>query len=98
MNNITEENYREFYNSFLLLETEEEFRKFLEDICTPKELDAVIQRFCVAKMLRKKQSYQKINEATKASTATISRVSRSLENSNGGYNIVFERLGKKEDV
>ena len=60
--------------------------------------EAVDQRFEVAKMLREKRTYLEISEKTGASTATISRVNRSLSYGNDGYEMVFERMEKKENV
>ena len=78
----------------LTLETVEECRLFFRDICTIPELKALSQRFKVAKMLTEKHVYNDIVAQTGASTATISRVNRSLSyDGSGGYNIVFERLG-----
>ena len=65
----------------------------LEDVCTINELLSLAQRFEVAKMLREQKTYLEIAEKTGASTATISRVNRSLNYGNDGYDRVFERLG-----
>ena len=67
---------------------------FFEDICTINELLSLSQRFEVAKMLREQRTYLDIAEKTGASTATISRVNRSLNYGNDGYDMVFERLDK----
>ena len=66
-----------------------------EDICTINELLSLSQRFEVAKMLREQKTYLEIAEKTGASTATISRVNRSLNYGNDGYDMVFERSAKK---
>jgi len=65
-----------------------------EGLSTTKEVKAIAQRFTVAKMLKDKKVYTEIVSKTGASTATISRVNRSLEDSNNGYDFVFERLEK----
>ena len=65
---------------------------FFEDLCTINELLSLSQRFEVAKMLREKKTYLDIAEKTGASTATISRVNRSLNYGSDGYEKVFERL------
>ena len=67
---------------------------FFEDICTINELLSLSQRYEVARLLREKKTYLEISDATGASTATISRVNRSLVYGNGGYDITFERLAK----
>lgn len=81
-----------FFDAILSLETREECYQFFEDVCTIKELNAISQRFEVAKMLREKRTYLDIAEKTGASTATISRVNRSLNYGNDAYDMVFERL------
>ena len=65
---------------------------FFEDVCTVNELLSVSQRFEVAKMLRDQKTYLDIAEKTGASTATISRVNRSLNYGNDGYDMVFARM------
>lgn len=84
------------FDSILKLETREECYKFFEDLCTVNELKSISQRVVVAKMLTEKRVYSDIVAATGASTATISRVNRSLSYGEGGYDIVFERLQKGE--
>ena len=79
------------FDSILLLENREECYKFFEDICTINELLSLSQRFEVAKMLRSDNTYLEIAEKTGASTATISRVNRSLNYVNDGYDMIFER-------
>ncbi len=80
------------FKAILSLETIEECYTFFEDLCTIKEIKSMSQRFTVAKMLRQKRVYNDIVAKTGASTATISRVSRSLEYGNDGYEMVFERI------
>ena len=83
------------FDIILKLETREECYEFFEDLCTINELLSLSQRFEVAKMLREKKTYLDIAEKTGASTATISRVNRSLNYGNDGYDMVFERIDKK---
>ena len=64
---------------------------FFEDLCTVGELQAMGQRFAVAKMLDAKNNYQEVEKKTGASSATISRVNRSLRYGAGGYRLVLER-------
>lgn len=94
MNNLKCQSVDDFFDAVLTLKTREECYKFFSDVCTVKEVKAIAQRFTVAKMLRGKKVYTEIVSKTGASTATISRVNRSLEDSNNGYDIVFERLEK----
>ena len=80
------------FDAILSLENREECYTFFEDICTINELLSLSQRFEVAKMLREQKTYLDIAEKTGASTATISRVNRSLNYGSDGYDMVFERL------
>jgi TrpR-related protein YerC/YecD len=80
------------FNAILNLKTKEECYAFFEDVCTVNEILSLSQRFAVAKMLREGYTYLEISEKTGASTATISRVNRSLIYGNDGYEIVFDRL------
>lgn len=81
------------FQGILSLKDKEECYTFFEDICTINELLSLSQRFEVAKMLREHKTYLEIAEKTGASTATISRVNRSLNYGNDGYDMVFERIG-----
>lgn len=83
------------FDAILSLKNKEECYIFFEDICTVKELLSLSQRFEVAAMLREQKTYFDIAEKTGASTATISRVNRSLNYGNDGYDMVFARIGKK---
>lgn len=80
------------FDAILSLNSPEECYTFFEDICTINELLSLSQRFEVAKMLREHKTYLEIAEKTGASTATISRVNRSLNYGNDGYDLVFERI------
>lgn len=81
------------FSAILSLKDKNECYTFFEDICTVNELLSLSQRFEVAKMLRQRKTYLEIAEKTGASTATISRVNRSLNYGNDGYDMVFERIG-----
>jgi len=83
------------FDAILTLETKEDCYKFFEDVCTIKELLAMAQRYEVALLLEKKMTYLDIAEKTGASTATISRVNRSLTYGEDGYDLVFRRLKLK---
>lgn len=88
------------FDAILNLKNSEECYMFFEDLCTINEILSLSQRFEVAKMLRDHKTYLEIAEKTGASTATISRVNRSLNYGNDGYDMIFERLGyeKKTEV
>ena len=79
-------------SSILSLENEEECLKFLEDICTINEINSLSQRLEVANLLRQNLTYIEIAEKTGASTATISRVNRSLNYGNDSLYMIFDRL------
>ena len=83
------------FEAILSLKDKEECYTFFEDVCTINELLSLSQRFEVAKMLREGRTYLEIAEKTGASTATISRVNRSLNYGNDGYDMVFARIGVK---
>ena len=82
----------DFYKAILLLKDEKECYSFFRDVCTQTELRAMEQRFEVARLLTQGMVYNEILERTGASSATISRVSRSLNDSDGGYDCVFGRM------
>jgi TrpR-related protein YerC/YecD len=79
-------------DALLTLKSKDELMRFLEDVCTIKEITDMGQRFTVAKLLSEKIPYHTIVEQTTASTATISRVNKSLIYGAEGYTIALERL------
>ncbi len=85
------------FQAILTLKNTEECYSFFEDVCTVNELLSFSQRYEVAKMLREKKTYLEIAEKTGASTATISRVNRSLNYGNDGYDMVFKRIAREEE-
>ncbi len=86
----------ELFEAILCLKDKEECYLFFEDVCTVNELFSLSQRFEVAHMLRENKTYLEIAEKTGASTATISRVNRSLNYGNDGYEIVMSRMQEKD--
>ena len=80
------------FDAILTLKNPEECYKFFEDVSTINELLSLSQRYEVAKMLREGKTYLEIADKTGASTATISRVNRSLNYGSDGYDMVFSRL------
>ena len=80
------------FEAILCLKNKEECYTFFEDVCTINEILSLSQRFEVAAMLRSGKTYLEIAEKTGASTATISRVNRSLNYGNDGYDLVFGRM------
>ena len=91
--NLKSEAVDHLFEAIMTLKDLDEYYAFFEDVCTVNELLSLSQRFEVAKMLRDQKTYLEIAEKTGASTATISRVNRSLNYGNDGYDRVFERLG-----
>lgn len=89
--NVRTEAVNHLFEAILTLQDKEECYRFFEDVCTVNELLAFAQRYEVAKMLREQHTYLDIAEKTGASTATISRVNRSLNYGNDGYDMVFAR-------
>ena len=83
-----------FFKAVLTLKTVDECYAFFEDVCTINELLSISQRLEVAHMLTESRTYLDIAEKTGASTATISRVNRSLNYGNDGYDMVFSRMNK----
>lgn len=96
MSKFRNENVDFLFESVLTLKNLDECYDFFEDICTIKELQSIAQRVVVAKMLIDGRVYSEIVKETGASTATISRVNRSLTYGNDGYSIAFNRLENKE--
>lgn len=92
MENNHQDNLTFLYNAILKLETPEECDCFFDDLCTDTELEAIAQRIVVAHMLCEGHVYNDIVEKTGASTATISRVNRSLKKGKKGYEAVFKKL------
>lgn len=88
------ERYRRMYEAILSLENVDDAIDFFDDLCTVTELVAMEQRFQVAECLSKGMIYNDILAETGASSATISRVNRSLQYGKGGYDKVFEKLSK----
>ena len=95
--NVHTEAVNQLFKAILSLQNEEECYRFFEDVCTVNELLSLSQRYEVARMLREEKTYLDIAEKTGASTATISRVNRSLNYGNDGYDMVFSRMEDGSD-
>ncbi len=92
---LSDENTEYLYHAILELKDMEECSAFFEDLCTGQELRALSQRLQVAKLLKESYVYSDIVKMTGASTATISRVNRSLQFGANGYDCIFDRLKEK---
>lgn len=93
---IKDANVTLLFQAVLELQTMDECYDFFDDLCTVPEIKAISQRIVVAKMLRDKKVYSEIVEQTGASTATISRVNRSLLYGCNGYEKIFNRMDEKK--
>ena len=82
----------DMYKAILTLRSVEECMDFFDDLCTVTEIQAMEQRYQVAVCLSKDMKYNDILAETGASSATISRVNRSLKYGKDGYEVVFDRL------
>ena len=87
---------RSLSEALLSLESTQEMKQFLEDLCTPAEIEAMVDRWRVAQLLDQGYSYRDIREFTEVSVTTIGRVARFIEMGTGGYRTVLERLGSKQ--
>ena len=84
------------YEAILSLRDLDECMRFFDDLCTVTELMAMEQRYQVASCLNEGMIYNDILAETGASSATISRVNRSLQYGADGYQVVFERTRAAE--
>jgi len=94
--NMKKPRYEDMYKAILTLRTLDECIHFFEDLCSVTELRAMEQRYQVAVLLDKGYIYNDILEMTGASSATISRVNRSLQYGADGYELAFRRLEQQE--
>ena len=90
--NVKSNSVDSLFDAILCLKDRDECYRFFEDLCTVNELHSMSQRLEVAAMLKNRNTYLEIAEKTGASTATISRVNRSLNYGNNGYDTVFGRM------
>ena len=82
--------YTNLYKALIKLDNENICDLFLEDLCTYKELDAMEQRLVAANMLLEGKTFNEVIEATKISSATLSRISRCIKYGNGGYKKILK--------
>ena len=95
--NLKDKFTEQLFEAILKLETKEECYNFFQDIATIGEIKALGQRLEVARMLKEGYTYDHIVDETGVSTATISRVKRSLEYGEDGYNLILARLNQNQD-
>lgn len=79
------------YKAFLTLEKPDEVRQFLLDLCTPAEVEAMVDRWWTASLLKQGRSYREISEITGVSVTTIGRVARYMYMGEGGYRLALRR-------
>ncbi len=84
----------DLYEAIALIKTKDEALKFFEDLCTPRELEAMADRFRLVALIKAGVSYRQISAETKISVTTIGRVARSLMMGEGGYDLIYNRLLK----
>jgi TrpR-related protein YerC/YecD len=82
----------DLFRALLCLESEKECGQFFADLCTPAELEALVDRWSVVGLLDDGLPYRKIHDLTGVSVTTIGRVARFLTTGNGGYRTVLKRL------
>lgn len=82
----------ELFDAILSLKTREECYQFFDDLATMNEISSLMQRLQVAKLLTEGHTYNHIEKATSASTATISRVRRCIDYGSDGYKVVLNRM------
>ena len=87
---------RSLSEALLSLENTQEVKQFLEDLCTPAEIEAMVDRWRVAQLVDQGYSYRDIRDITEVSVTTIGRVARFMEMGTGGYRTVLDRIGRKQ--
>lgn len=86
------------YQAMLELKSVADCRRFFRDLCTPAELEALADRWCVARLAERGVPYRDIHDRTGVSVTTVGRVARFVEQGNGGYRLVLERLKEQADA
>ena len=87
--------HKDLYKAILLLENEDECKRFLRDLLTEAEIKEFANRWKVAQMLDQKISYEEIEKETGMSSTTIARVQKWLTHGEGGYKLMLKRLKSK---
>ena len=82
---------RSLSEALLSMRSADEMRAFLSDLCTPAELEAMVDRWRVAQLLHRGMTYRDIHAATEVSVTTIGRVARFIEQGEGGYRLALAR-------
>ena len=82
----------DLFEALTALQDTRELRRFFEDLCTPAELQALVDRWQVVEYLQQDLPYRKIHDLTGVSVTTIGRVARCLSDGSGGYQTAIERI------
>lgn len=98
INNNSEEPYHHLYEAISLIKDSEEAKSFLDDLCTPAELQAMADRWLVVHPIKSGKSYRTIHDETGVSVTTIGRVARYIAQGAGGYDLIFDRIEKKKNA
>lgn len=93
---LAENALHKLYNAITKLQTVEEAQKFMLDLCTPAELQAMADRWLVVDPIQKGHSYRHIYDHTGVSMTTIGRVARTLSIGSGGYQLIYNRLNRND--
>ena len=86
---------RELFDAMLSLESRAELERFLRDLCTLSELEAMAHRWQVARLVERGLPYLEISERTGASTTTVTRVAHWLRHGEGGYRLMLDRRRRR---
>lgn len=92
---LKKDDLKELFLAFSKIKNEKESKKFLRDICSLAELNAMSERLQIVKMIRQKIPYREISKITGASTTTVTRVAHWYNKGLGGYKLILNRMGKK---
>lgn len=86
----------DLFEAIMSLQDKRECRAFFEDICTPAEVEALVDRWQVARLLNREMPYRAVSEKTGVSLATVTRVARFLYNGSRGYRTILDRMDNKK--
>lgn len=86
------------YQALLKMDSVTDMRRFFRDLCTPAELEAMADRWCVARLAERGIPYREIHDRTGVSVTTVGRVARFVEQGNGGYRLALDRLKDEADA
>ncbi len=94
-NKIEQSKLKHLYNAFAAIASPQEAKLFLQDLCTPAELEAMADRWAILPMIKAGDAYRHIHEKSGVSVTTIGRVARCLTHGCGGYELIYQRITMK---